>query len=674
MKMWLAINICGMCLGVSTQSKAWTTTDTLLLNRIYHYADSSYARPIDTTYYSYTRYTIDIHRKNILLMAVPNLFDMARSGKRHFMGESIRKHVYNGKGTHDTQTLASYTTLPHSENILPPAIMYLSPKLYDVTLVDKFILSPFNRHNKMFYHLKFISQTDSLALLSFKPKVDNTQLVKGNAIIDSRTGRVITCHAEGEYNMLRFELDADTGDKERDKLMVKNCILRTTFKFMGNQMAATYHVNYDLAPVDSTKLYPNKPAFTIQSLRKDSLTRVEKEIFQPVYMADIRQDTLNMQYNRPRGFFWRKLGDYLVDRIGSDFGKSNQGYFRLNAPFNPFYMEYSPSRGFTYMNDFRLGYTFNPRMALFAQIKAAYFFREKRITFYAPLVFYYNRERNFYSRLELSTGNRIYSSTIADRVSEPLLNRFFDIGKDLYQFIDRYVKFDTNIDFSTKWSMRVGFVFHKRKPIDPSAFEMLSFPIVFRSFAPTVELSIRPLGWNGPIFTIDYERSLTKAFRSNTSYERWEIDGQYLYRLPRLRTLSMRLGTGFYTQKGRSSYFLDYSNFRENTIPGGWNDGWSGEFELLDASWYNASNYYVRGNFTYETPLLAVSWLPFVGHYIEMERIYVSALSVKALHPYLECGYGFTTRLFTIGAFVSNRNWKFDGFGLKFGFELFRHW
>ena len=105
-----------------------------------------------------------------------------------------------------------------------------------------------------------------------------------------------------------------------------------------------------------------------------------------------------------------------------------------------------------------------------------------------------------------------------------------------------------------------------------------------------------------------------------------------------------------YAKRGRSSYFLDYSNFRENTIPGGWNDGWSGEFELLNASWYNASNYYVRGNFTYETPLLAVSWLPLVGHYIEMERIYVSALSVKSLHPYLECGYGFTTRLFSVGA------------------------
>ena len=82
----------------------------------------------------------------------------------------------------------------------------------------------------------------------------------------------------------------------------------------------------------------------------------------------------------------------------------------------------------------------------------------------------------------------------------------------------------------------------------------------------------------------------------------------------------------------------------------------------------------MRTNFTYETPLLVASWLPYVGHYIEMERIYVSALAVKELHPYFELGYGFTTRLFTIGAFVSNRNWKFNGFGLKFGFELFRHW
>ena len=65
MKMRHVIIVCGMCIGVSAQSKTWTATDTLLLNRIYRYADSCYARPIDTTYYSYTRYTIDIRRKHL---------------------------------------------------------------------------------------------------------------------------------------------------------------------------------------------------------------------------------------------------------------------------------------------------------------------------------------------------------------------------------------------------------------------------------------------------------------------------------------------------------------------------------------------------------------------------------------------------------------------------------
>ena len=59
---------------------------------------------------------------------------------------------------------------------------------------------------------------------------------------------------------------------------------------------------------------------------------------------------------------------------------------------------------------------------------------------------------------------------------------------------------------------------------------------------------------------------------------------------------------------------------------------------------------------------------------METERLYVSALSVKHLCPYAEFGYGFTTRLFSLGLFVANKKWKFDGFGCKVGFELFRHW
>ena len=136
----------------------------------------------------------------------------------------------------------------------------------------------------------------------------------------------------------------------------------------------------------------------------------------------------------------------------------------------------------------------------------------------------------------------------------------------------------------------------------------------------------------------------------------------------------MRLGTGFYTHKGKEWYFLDYTNFRENNIPGGWNDSWANSFELLGRNWYNVSKYYVRANLTYESPILLAAWIPYVGRYIEKERIYINTLSVSRLHPYIEYGYGFRTRAISVGAFVSQHKWDFKEATLRIGIELFRHW
>ena len=109
-------------------------------------------------------------------------------------------------------------------------------------------------------------------------------------------------------------------------------------------------------------------------------------------------------------------------------------------------------------------------------------------------------------------------------------------------------------------------------------------------------------------------------------------------------------------------------------MPGGWDDDWSGDFQLLNSEWYNESSYYVRGNLSYETPLLAGSWLPLIGHYIEKERLYFSALSIDNTRPYTEIGYGFTTRFVSIGLFASFLSTHYEGFGSKFTFELFRRW
>ena len=109
-------------------------------------------------------------------------------------------------------------------------------------------------------------------------------------------------------------------------------------------------------------------------------------------------------------------------------------------------------------------------------------------------------------------------------------------------------------------------------------------------------------------------------------------------------------------------------------LPNGWDDDWTGQFQLLSRNWYNASDYYLRGHVSYESPLLMLSWMPWIGRYIETERIYLSTLSIEHTRPYTEIGYGFTTRFVSIGLFASFLKTQYQEIGCKFTFELFRKW
>jgi hypothetical protein len=77
---------------------------------------------------------------------------------------------------------------------------------------------------------------------------------------------------------------------------------------------------------------------------------------------------------------------------------------------------------------------------------------------------------------------------------------------------------------------------------------------------------------------------------------------------------------------------------------------------------------------SYESPLLALTWLPWIGRLLETERLYFSALNIEHTRPYFEIGYGFTNRYFSTGLFVSTLNTKFKEFGCRVTIELFRKW
>jgi hypothetical protein len=75
----------------------------------------------------------------------------------------------------------------------------------------------------------------------------------------------------------------------------------------------------------------------------------------------------------------------------------------------------------------------------------------------------------------------------------------------------------------------------------------------------------------------------------------------------------------------------------------------------------------------YDSPFLLVSRLPLgkVTRFILSERLYLNALSVPLLKPYIEVGYGIGTNIFDVGVFASFANNKLNEVGATFTFELF---
>lgn len=662
----------------SNHAGAKSKQDTLVMKRVF-----SYYSMIDTTgydyqpTYTYTKYHLDVKRRNVILLAVPTMYAVAHGGNRSYVGETYSKVELQGNHKINATRLLELTTVPHKRKTLPTLIKYLTPAIYNKTMIDNFILSPFNKANRIFYHYRTMPIASDVTILLFQPKLNNTQLVNGSAYVETTTGRIIWTEINGEFDMINFHLIIHMGQRDFLSTLPSDCQLDAHFNFLGNKITTKYYAQYGMDKAIGDSIGNLENAALMDSIRPIPLTEEEKKLYTQKYEQKNAQDSLvakNSKRLNTKKILWDAIGEHLVNRFRSSFGTNHQGSFRISPILNPLYFGYSRRKGLFYKFDVRGDYNFSTNSDIWLRFKAGYSFKKRQLYFSVPVNYYYNKRKNAYVGIEFGNGNHITNSDIADKIKQEKVDSIDWNKMNLDYFKDSYLKIANNYDFSNKFGVQAGLYFHRRSAIDKQGFHLAGKPTVYKSSAPFIQLQYRPTGWDGPIATLDYERSYKGLFNSNTAYERWEFDGQYLHKMQRLQSLSLRAGVGFYTHKDNDAYFLDYTNFRDNNIPNGWNDDWTGEFELLDRNWYNASQYYVRSNVTYESPILFTSWIPLVGHFIEMERIYVSALSVNKLHPYMECGYGFTTRLFSIGLFMASKNGQFNGFGCKIEFELFRQW
>lgn len=655
-----------------------------VLNLIYAYANN-----IDTmglsksSSYAYTKMQVHTNKRNATLMLVPSMFAIAHGAGRHFICEYYNKITHGGKNAFNNQRLLNVSTIPHRQSAMSPMLVYMTPNVYGEMLFENNILSPFHPSNRKFYHYRVTALPFDKAQVYAYPKLKNTQLVETKAVVDTKSGKIFMVDLDGEYDMTRFYISIVMGAGGFHSLLPINCMLKANFRFMGNNITGMLNTYYNLPKTISDSLSNASDTALMAKVRPVPLNDVERSIYQQYYDEQHKRDSISMatgksdKGNFTKDVLWDMIGDNVLNHYKQDFGKQSQGSVRFSPILNPLYMGYNRRKGFIYKFDVRGSYSFSPNTQLAVRLRAGYSFRLHQLYLSIPATFKYNAKHEGYIETEFGKGKRINTNIIANNILGHNKDQevSMDVTDDKYtEFTNNYFRLTNHWMFTPHIGMEVGIMAHHRKAIHPDFYLSYGYPSVYRSVAPTIGIKWLPSGKKDIVVTADYEQSISGFCGSNIPYSRIETDAKCIFYNQRRQSYFMRLGSGFYLTKGQHWYFIDYSNFSDDYMPGGWDDEWSGSFELLRSVWYNTSDYYVRGNFTYETPILLAAWLPLAGRYIEAERLYVNALAVKHLYPYTEWGYGFSTRLFSLGVFVAFRKAKYDGFGCRFAFELFRNW
>ena len=651
--------------------------DSPILDKIYEYHQLHRDEIHNIQDNVYAKFRFNVEKRNVILWLIPSMYVLAKD-PREYIRESYNNVTFKNEHDFDVNKQVVTGTIRKNRKAMPVIIEYNTPRIYDITLYDGYMLSPFNRINRHYYRYKQIRQSDGTTRLEFRPKLYNTQLVNGFAIVETETGRIIRTVINGEFDMLSFCSDVRHENNDSLALMPTQCTTAATFRFMGNRVSTVFNSKYHQTKSLPDSIIEAESMTLMDSLRPVPLAESDKRIYEALAQRQreaeeaAAADTTEHKVNKWKHFWWDIVGDNLVTPLAAE-SKDKDAEFRLSPIINPLNVRYSGSKGISYKMNLSFHYKFNEHRYLSLEPMFGYNFKQRQFYFTAPLRMTYNPKRNGYAEIVWGNGNRISNSSVLDQINHEHGDSLSFNEPDADKFKDTYVKLTNNIMLYEWFDLETRLVYHQRTAVNKGLMIKYDMPTRYRSFGPALKFKFRPWLERGPVITVDYERSFKNVLRSNIQYERWELDGQWKMKIAGLRLLNLRTGYGFYTNKS-DNFFLDYANFCENNLPEGWDDRWTGNFQLLDSKVYNESNFYYRNNVSYETPMLFATWLPYIGKYIEKERLYFSNVIVQDTRPYFEIGYGLTNRYVSLGFFASFYNTKFQRAGVTFDFELFKRW
>ena len=653
-----------------------------VLDSIFHFRQSLGQLPDSVKSSAYLKYNVNVLKRNLTMFFVPKV-DGLISGTRRTLGESINKVTfYEGDKTDSKVLLNSYTLSRSGARNVPSLINYLTPYIYNRTIFKSYIFSPFHRTNRSLYRYK-LKMLGSWAELSFKPKIKNPQLIKGKALINPANGQVLTTTFKCDFRMYKLQFNiqmndgteplADPNGEAVAALLPKRCNIEAYMRFLWNKIDIKYENTYepDINLPDTISNTRDRKAMS--QLRPYPLTEEEEELYQ-------KYDSLQQKQRQEAQEMAGKKKKLTMKRIWNDYGKQlfrthtaelGNADLRLNPLIDPMQLLHSSTKGFIYRIKTRAVVRLGENAALTFAPNGAYNFRRKRCYYELPLSWEFNTQKNAHIQMNMYNTDPISNTGIkyeVKKVKDKDAIEFDSLNLEYYH--NMRLVFDFQYSFRPWNQFNVGANFYRRSPMHKGYInkegniEKTNF-----TFAPFVEWTQR-LWEKGPTLNINYEQGIMNVMGSTNSYGKQETDITWKLPLKKLRTVSLRLGGGCYIFNNRNR-FLDFNKFRDNNLQDTWNDKWTSDFQLIDRRWYNASDFYIRNNVTYESPLMLASWLPVVGRHVRMERVYVNNLVVEDFHPYTELGYGFATKAFSFAAYTSFMNGKYNSIGCRFSLEFY---
>ena len=394
--------------------------DSLVLFRIWNYAKNHKQVSNGVERNVYMSYTFKTNRRNPTLFLVPTMYSIAK-GEKEFVGEAFYKMKFHDAFRYDLHRQVVCGTIPNNRTVMPNMLQFMTPNLYNETLYQDKMLSPFYYPNRFFYKYLVIPVSNNLFIVRFRPRTNNTQLVKGRAFVYLDTGRINSVFYEGEYDMISFKVNAYMDMDDENIVLPERCITESKFRFLGNNISASCRAFYNCPTSLPDSIDNVEDPELMATLRPTLLTQTESDIYLRKQQADSIQESQSNPSDTTRTK--RKLADVFWDNIGynminSTHASSGPAALHLSPLFNPLYFSYSGSRGFAYKIDIGLQYSFNKHRYLTLNPRMGYNFKIKQFFYNAPLRMTYNPKRNGYAEITWANGNRTNHASLVEDIEE----------------------------------------------------------------------------------------------------------------------------------------------------------------------------------------------------------------------------------------------------------------